>query len=111
VTAGGGGAPFYTLEGLNAACPDAVVIGFGVNVGSNNPNYDINVDLVRFNDKIYDFQLYNVPTSHGDCKGYRYMMMQTATGEEFRNQGQCIAYVNHNDGNGNDGLIAPSSKP
>jgi hypothetical protein len=104
VTAGGGGAPFYTLAGLNAVCPDAVVVGFGVNVGSNNPSYDINVDLVRFNNTIYDFERYNVPTRREDCKNRGYLQYQTHLGQEFRNQGQCVSYVNHQDGNGNDGI-------
>jgi hypothetical protein len=56
VTAGGGGAPFYTLAGLKAACPNAKVIGFGVNIGSNNPSYDVYTDGVAFNDTTYDFQ-------------------------------------------------------
>jgi hypothetical protein len=104
VTAGAGGAPFYTLAGLTAACPNAVVIGFGVNVGSNNPSYDINVDLVRFNDTIYDFQLYPVPNRRGECKDMGWRGLRTHLGEMFRNQGQCVSYVNHNDGNGEDGL-------
>jgi hypothetical protein len=111
VTAGAGGAPFYTLEGLTAACPDAVVVGFGVNVGSNNPSYDINVDLVRFNDTIYDFQLYAVPQTAADCKGLRWRSAQTETGEMFPNQGQCVSYVKHHDGNGNDGFVNGGASP
>lgn len=62
VTAGGGGAPFYTLSALQAACPNAVVSGFGVNIGSGNPGYNVYVDLVRFNGTTYDFE----PDSDGD---------------------------------------------
>jgi len=56
VTAGSGGAPFYTLAALKTACPDAVVVGFGVNIGSNNPSYDVEADLVDFNGTLYNFE-------------------------------------------------------
>lgn len=62
VAAGFGGAPFYTLAGLQAACPNAVVVGFGVNIGSNNPGYNVYADLVNFNGTTYDFE----PDSDGD---------------------------------------------
>src|SRR5579884_477933 len=66
--AGAGGAPFYTLAELQAACPNAVVIGFGVNVGSNNPGYNVETDGVDFNGTVYDFQTTNEPTSKDQCK-------------------------------------------
>lgn len=56
VVAGAGGPPFYTISGLQAACPNAVVIGYGVNVGSNNPSYDVETDLFNFNGTVYDFE-------------------------------------------------------
>lgn len=56
VVAGGGGAPFYSLTQLQSDCPDAVVVGFGVNVGSGNLNYNVEVDGVNFNATTYDFQ-------------------------------------------------------
>lgn len=56
VTAGSGGAPFYSLENLQEDCPDARVVAFGVNVGSNNPDYDTEVEYVQFNDDVYDFE-------------------------------------------------------
>ncbi len=67
VTAGGGGAPFYTLAGLQAACPAAVVIGFGVNIGSNNPSYDVYTDGVVFNETTYDFELVLPDTTAPDA--------------------------------------------
>jgi hypothetical protein len=57
VVAGFGGAPFYTLAGLQATCPNAVVIGFGVNIGSNNPGYNVYTDGVTFNGTTYDFEV------------------------------------------------------
>ncbi len=57
VVAGGGGAPFYTLAQLQAACPNAIVVGFGVNIGSNNPDYNVYTDGVVFNDTTYNFEI------------------------------------------------------
>lgn len=46
----------YTLAQILAEFPDAQVLGFGVNVGSNNPHYDTEVDGLAFNDSLYDFE-------------------------------------------------------
>jgi hypothetical protein len=98
VLAGAGGPPFYTLAGLKAACPNAVVIGFGVNVGSFNPGYDVETDLVDFNGTVYDFQL--APTSKDECKNGGWQNYSNPT---FKNQGDCVSYVatgGKNNGNG-----------
>jgi hypothetical protein len=47
----------YTLAEIKALCPNALVIGFGVNIGSANPSYVVETDLVNFNGTVYDFQL------------------------------------------------------
>lgn len=94
VTAGAGGAPFYTLADLQTACPSATVIGFGVNVGSNNPSYVVETDAVVFNTTTYDFQLNNTPTNASDCKNGGYVNFTDENGNTFRNQGQCVSYVN-----------------
>ncbi|MDQ2973541.1 MAG: hypothetical protein M3Q79_03610 [bacterium] len=57
IVAGGGGEPFYSLSAIQANCPEFVVIGYGVNIGSNNPSYNVNVDRFVFNDTTYDFEL------------------------------------------------------
>ncbi|MCC2630712.1 MAG: hypothetical protein K0S38_521 [Candidatus Paceibacter sp.] len=91
VVAGGGGAPFYTLAGLQATCPDAVVVGFGVNIGSNNPGYDVYTDGVTFNGTTYNFELVQPgPTSKDQCKDGGW---QTFTDPAFKNQGQCVSSV------------------
>ncbi len=94
VVAGGGGAPFYTLAGLQAACPDAVVVGFGVNIGSNNPGYDVYTDGVVFNETTYDFELDPVPPvvplTKEECKNGGWM---TFTNPSYKNQGQCVSSV------------------
>ena len=94
VVAGGGGAPFYTLAGLQAACPNANVGGFGVNIGSNNPSYDVETDLVRFNNTTYDFEPYEVATDKDQCKKKGWEDVKRADGSSFKNQGDCIQYVN-----------------
>jgi hypothetical protein len=94
VAAGGGGEPFYTLPVLSANCPNAVVVGFGVNVGSNNPDYKVNTDLVNFNGTTYDFEPYAVPTTANQCKNGGWQNYFRADGTSFKNQGDCIQYVN-----------------
>lgn len=56
VKAGAGGDPFYNLTDLQANCPNATVIGFGVGVGTYNPGYIVETDLINFNGTTYDFE-------------------------------------------------------
>jgi uncharacterized repeat protein (TIGR01451 family) len=49
--------PLYSLANIQAMCPNAVVAGYGANVGSGNPAYDVRVDLFNFNGTVYDFEL------------------------------------------------------
>ncbi len=95
ISAGGGGAPFYTLAGLKTMCPDAEVVGFGVNIGTNNPSYDVYTDGVAFNGTIYDFERYISPTDKDQCKKNGYKSYTDDNGNSFKNQGQCKKYVNH----------------
>jgi hypothetical protein len=89
-----GGPAIYTLAAVKAACPNAVVAGFGVNVGSNNPGYDVETDLFEFNGTVYDFEPYQVAASKDDCKQGQWSTMRRADGSQFKNQGDCIQYVN-----------------
>jgi hypothetical protein len=92
VSAGGGGAPFYTLAGLQTLCPNAVAVGFGVNIGSNNPSYNVYTDLVNFNGTTYNFDV--VPSNSSQCKNGGWANLMRADGTTFKNQGDCIQYVN-----------------
>lgn len=56
LTGSSGGVPFYTLAQVEQMNPNAVLEGYGVNVGSYNPGYTINVDGIRFNGTTYDFE-------------------------------------------------------
>jgi hypothetical protein len=57
LVAGAGGPPFYTLAAIKTMCPNAVVVGIGVNIGSNNPGYTVATDGVQFNPVIYNFEV------------------------------------------------------
>ncbi len=91
VVAGAGGAPFYTLAQIKTMCPEAVVAGFGVNIGSNNPGYDVETDLVSFNGSAYDFEPYQVATNKDQCKDGGWKNVTDANGNPFKNQGQCVS--------------------
>jgi hypothetical protein len=56
LVAGAGGAPFYTLATVNGLAPNAVVVGVGVNIGSNNPSYVVATDGVQLNNLTFDFE-------------------------------------------------------
>lgn len=94
VGAGSGGPPFYTLADITSRCPDAVVVGFGVNVGTYNPLYDVETDLVDFNGTTYDFEPYVVAAAVAACKNGGWATLSRADGSPFANQGDCIQYVN-----------------
>jgi hypothetical protein len=94
LVSGAGGPPFYTLEQLKATCPSAVVVGFGVNVGTYNPNYVVEADGVNFNGTTYDFELTNKPSDKDACKNNGYMNLTDQNGQAFKNQGQCVSWTN-----------------
>jgi len=56
VTGTSGGPANYTLAMIKTMCPTASVLGFGVNIGSYNPSYNVETDLVNFNGTVYDFE-------------------------------------------------------
>ena len=93
VTGTAGGPATYTLTQIKTMCPDAVVIGFGVNIGSNNPSYTVRTDLVNFNGTSYNFEVTNVPTDKNQCKNGEYSNFTDNTGAPFKNQGQCVSFV------------------
>ena len=47
----------YTLDMIRTTCPNAIVQGFGVNIGSNNPGYVVRTDGFNFSGIVFDFQL------------------------------------------------------
>jgi hypothetical protein len=89
-----GGPATYTLAQINSICPNALVAGFGVNIGSNNPGWNVETDLVDFNGTVYDFEPYEVATAKDQCKNGGWTTLHRADGSSFDNQGDCIQYVN-----------------
>ena len=96
----GGVGRFYTLSEIQQTCPEAVVTLFGVFIGSFNPNYDVEVDLLNFNGTIFDFEPTGTaptsPVSKEDCKNGGFSRF---TNPSFKNQGQCIQFVNKREKN------------
>lgn len=90
-----GGPATYTLAQIQNACPSAVVIGYGVNIGTNNPGYDVETDLFNFNGTTYDFEPYEVATNKDQCKKDGWQSVKKADGSSFKNQGECVSYANH----------------
>lgn len=95
ITGVAGGPANYTLAQVLASCPDAVILAYGVNIGSNNPSYDVLTDLLDFNGLVYDFELVNTPTSKDQCKGSGYLHYTDSNNQPFKNQGQCVKFVEH----------------
>lgn len=86
----------YELADLNQEFPDAVLLSYGVNLGTNNPDYNTRVDGVEVNDTLYDFELIApkpVPSVKDDCKNDGWKTLVNANGDSFKNQGQCVSYV------------------
>ena len=83
----------YTLPQLKAFFPNAVVIQYGVNVGSNNPGYNVETDAFVFNDITYDFEQFQTPKNKDDCKNDGYKNLKDQNGNSFKNQGQCVSSV------------------
>ena len=81
----------YSLAEIKAMCPSAVVIQFGVNIGSSNPSYTVETDVVNFNGTTYNFE----PYSGNDCKKDGWKSLHRADGSNFRNQGECVQYANN----------------
>ncbi len=88
-----GGPASYTLAQIKTLCPSAMVIGYGVNIGSNNPGYNVETDLFNFNGTVYNFELHNTPADKNQCKNGGYKNFTDALDQPFKNQGQCIKFV------------------
>jgi hypothetical protein len=49
----------------------------------------------------YDFEPYSTPSTMNQCKNSGYKDVRDNNGQEFKNQGQCVSWVQHNvNGNG-----------
>lgn len=93
-----GGPATYTLSAIKMACPNALVFQYGVNIGSNNPLYNVETDLFDFNGTTYDFEPNTVATNKDQCKDGGYKNFNPPDGP-YKNQGQCVSSTNHQGGN------------
>jgi hypothetical protein len=90
---------FVSWNTILANNPDAVIVGgFGVNQGSGNPALTSAVDALRLaygsHDLTYDFEPFRVATDRDACKNGGWMTLKRADGSSFKNQGDCVSYVN-----------------
>jgi hypothetical protein len=114
----GGEARWWSSRAINGVCafscyvswdfivannPDAVILGgFGINQGGGNPGLIASTDNLSLgygegDDAVcvtYDFEPYRVATSRDDCKDGGFQNVKRADGSSFKNQGQCVQYVN-----------------
>jgi hypothetical protein len=104
----GGPPPLFTLASYVASHPNATILsGSGPALilatgcgGAAWTNFVGNADKLTINTTTYDFEpAIGPPTSKAQCKkgGWRHF-----NNPSFKNQGQCVAYVNHHNGKGND---------
>lgn len=71
---------------------------------------DVDALTVGFsnNSTTYDFEPYQTASNANDCKNNGYQNMRDNNGQEFKNQGQCVSWVQHNvngHGQGNQGQV------
>ncbi|HKQ50721.1 MAG TPA: hypothetical protein VJT74_00030 [Pyrinomonadaceae bacterium] len=90
---------FVTWDTIIAANPNATIVGgFGINQGSGNPALTASSDVLTIGSGgeciTYDFEPYKVATTASQCKNGGYNSVKRADGSSFKNQGDCIQYVN-----------------
>jgi hypothetical protein len=90
---------FVTWNQILADNPNAVILGgFGINQGGGNPGLIAAADTLTlgYGDTCvtYDFEPYRVASTKDDCKAGSWNSFKRADGTGFKNQGQCIQYVN-----------------
>jgi hypothetical protein len=90
---------FVTWNQILASNPNATIVGgFGINQGSGNPALTASSDALTIGTNgdciTYDFEPYKVATTAAQCKNGGYSSVKRADGSSFKNQGDCIQYVN-----------------
>lgn len=90
---------YATWSEIVAANADATLLGgLGFNQGSGNPALDANVDAltVGFSGSrtVYDFEPFVRAESRDACKHDGWQVVKRADGSSFKNQGDCVSYVN-----------------
>lgn len=90
VVEGNGGEPFYGMDYLKGWYEQAEVIAYGVAIGDGEPNFNVLVDGLTFNDMTFDFEgQAAAPMTKEACKagGWRDYP------ELYKNQGACVSSV------------------
>src|SRR6266550_3012542 len=90
---------YVTWNQIVAANPDATILGgYGINQGSGSVALTASSDVLTIGSNgdcvTYDFEPYRVATSKEQCKNGGYNSVKRANGSSFKNQGDCIQYVN-----------------
>ena len=91
---------FVTWNTILTNNPNATIVGgFGVNQGSGNPGLVTSVDALTIgymgaNPTVFDFEPYRIATSADGCKNGGWQTAKRADGSSFKNQGDCIQFVN-----------------
>lgn len=88
-----------TWDTIRANNPNAVVVGgFGINQGSGNPALTASSDMLSIGHGgecvTYDFEPFEVAADKDACKNGGWKTLRRADGSEFKNQGDCIQFVN-----------------
>jgi hypothetical protein len=91
---------FVTWNQILASNPNATILGgFGINQGSGNPALTASSDVLTIGSNgdciTYDFEPFRVAATKDDCKNGGYNNVKDAQGNAFKNQGQCIQFVNN----------------
>ena len=89
---------FVTWNTILANNPDATILGgVGVNQGSGNPALIAASDAFVFGvgrtTTTYDFEPYVTATTRDACRNDGWEEARRADGTSFRNQGDCVSYV------------------
>jgi hypothetical protein len=90
---------FVSWNTILASNPDAVIVGgFGINQGSGNPALTASTDVltIGYDDECvtYDFEPFEVAADKETCKNGGWKTLRRADGSTFKNQGDCIQFVN-----------------
>jgi hypothetical protein len=91
---------YQSWSDIVAANPDATILGgFGVNQGSGSGGLIAATDALKIaangSSWAYNFEPFRTPLTKDDCKNGGWQNLRAADGSSFKNQGQCVSYVNH----------------
>jgi len=97
----GGGPPLTTLASYAAQHPGAALAtnraALSLTVGFGAPtwnNFSGAVDKLTVNGTTFDFELFTTPAFAAQCKNGGWQNVRRTDGSLFKNQGDCIQYVN-----------------